>query len=121
YGTTEYKRFSLVARGDRWLANLISYDRKKRDYEILLAIPSWTEQRIAKVAAERLAHSETLKAIHRAAYSLVFPLEEAYRRAEEKLQEADTQINSIRQEIRSASDYISEAADATDNDLYQIT
>lgn len=145
YGTERYNAFGLTARGDAWLANLIHFNRKKQDYETLQAIPSWIKQRIAKLIETRTHTLSELENTYKEIQENLPPirkwlshleLDDSYldtmdvsvielsRRvqiSEEKLKETDSEIMLLRNNIRQASEYISEAADATDQDLFHIT
>lgn len=120
FGTTEYKNFGLTKSIDSWLANLISFDRKKRDLGTLHAIPEWVQARIDKVKVDHDADASALDAIYKRIHADVVPLKEKLDGSNGKLKKIDADISGLRQQVREASEYISEVAAATDQDLYRI-
>lgn len=121
YGESEYNSFGLTARIDGWLANLISFKRKKGDYDILHAIPKWFNVRIQKVNEDHEADVSSLEAIYRRTHEHVLSLKEKVDTSNKLLKQIDNDISVLRSDVRQASEYISEAALATDDDLFRIT
>lgn len=121
YGESEYNSFGLTARIDGWLANLISFKRKKGDYDILHAIPEWFNERIQKVNEDHKSDVSSLEAIYQKTHEHVFALKEKVDTSNKSLKQIDNDISVLRSDVRQASEYISEAALATDDDLFRIT
>lgn len=121
FGTPEYKNFGITKRVDSWLANLISFDRKKRDLSTLHAIPEWVQARIDKVKVDHDADAAALAVIFDRTHSDVAPLKKKLDAVNGRLKDIDSSISTLRQTVRELNDFISDVAAATDQDLYQIT
>ncbi len=94
FGTPDYKGSGLSKSLDGWVANLISYDKARRNYYMLLEIPKRLEEHLAVVTADAEESAQTLRKMEEQALNAdgVAGARDKAQAAAKALEDIDTEI-----------------------------
>jgi hypothetical protein len=121
YGTPTYSAwFPLTRALDAALARATSFKDERANYDLLVAVPGWTDERIAALVPTREKANVELSHIEREYFGSLDQQKNALDAMDEALREVDRAIAAENDDIAVANKFLSDAALAEDSELKRV-
>ncbi|MBY3157196.1 hypothetical protein HFO56_33265 [Rhizobium laguerreae] len=121
YGTPSYTALLPLTRHlDRALAKATNFDEEKANYDLLVAVPDWVDERIAALAPGRKKADAEFAEIEREFFGELGEQKKALASKDEELHDIDRSIEGENNAIAVANKFLSDAALAEDSELKRI-
>jgi chromosome segregation ATPase len=120
FGKPAYKATGLVQRLDSALAKKINFREEQANYDRLLAIPSWVEERIAPLASEKESLKQQLSALRDEFISKTRDRQNLLDKKKASLSKIEHDIDEVDRKMAQANGFIRDAALAEDAHMDRI-
>lgn len=121
YGTASYSAWLPLTRMlDAALARVTNYREENANYERLMAVPAWVEERISALGPDEKVAEAAFAMLEREFFAELDPKRDEVTRKNDELRKLDDEIEGENQDIASMNKFLSDAAIAQDAELKRI-
>ncbi|MCS4090100.1 hypothetical protein [Rhizobium sp. BK176] len=121
YGTSTYSAwFPLTRLLEGALARATNFFEERNNYDLLVAVPDWAEERITALTPSREQADKEFAAIETEFFGELSDQKKALAAKDEELHEIDRSIDGENNAIAVANKFLSDAALAEDSELKRI-